>query len=203
MKIYDPCSQMIVRNENLVDELSIDSKYVIYAGLGHVVLDVMKLKEDNEVLFENIKKKEENNYFFRFSIMMNTEEDEDVVYRLLNDNLFDFKPKILTPNEHCFLGMKCYVVKLEKLSKSKNFKDVNKYHCTIKSLSLDNDGNIIEEEIWDKEKYGEIESFLPKELEKFIPILEFMRSSKFVSLRVNKLLEKNNQKKFNYNKKQN
>lgn len=187
MKILNISPQMIVRDEDIVEKLSIDTKYVIYSGLGHVVLDVNNLKENNKDLFNEIKREATDNYFFRISTMMDVEEDENVLYRILAENLYDFKPKILSETQHCYLGMDSYIVKLEKLSKSKNFQKVNQYHCTINRMTIDSDGNISTEELWSKEKYGEVEKFLPKELEKFSPIIEFMRNKNFLSLRLSKL----------------
>lgn len=195
MRLIDLQPQLIIRDESLVENLSIDSKYVIYSGLGHVVLNVTEIKKDNTELLEKIKEVSKDNYFFRISIMMNNEEDKDVLYRIVNKNMFDFKPKILQDGNHCLLGIECYIVKLEKLSSSKNFKQVTQYHCTINHVNIDNNGDIHEEILWDKSKYGEIESFLPKELISFKPVLEFMRDKNFLEKRLYKLTSNSSTKK--------
>ena len=168
--------QLIVRNENLIEDFSIDSHYVIYSGLGHVVLDSDLLKNSDLELFNKIKEENEDNYFFRASFMENPEDDKEEVRCYLTKELNFFKAKKINKTKQlCFLGIDFTIVTLKKVSLSKNFDDVPQYFCEIKNIRVDDDGNLEEDIIWKKTKYGNIEKFLPKELEKYSSCVESAR----------------------------
>jgi len=181
MKLIKKQPQMIVRNESLVEQIPIDSKYIIYSGLGHIVLDCNLLKDENMNLFNRIKEANPNNYFFRLSFMEDPNENINEVRCYLTNELQYLKAKKISKDNYlCFLGINFTIISVEKLSKSKHFDDVSQYHCLIKNIYIDNDmGEIKEEVLWDKTKYGNIESFLPKELTKYSSFIESSRKRLF------------------------
>lgn len=181
MKLVKKQAQMIVRNESLVEQIPVDSKYIIYSGLGHIVLDYSLLKDENMNLFNRIKEANPNNYFFRLSFMEDPKENINEVHCYLTQDLQYLKAKKITKSNYlCFLGISFTIISVEKLSKSKHFNDVNQYHCVIKNVYIDNETYDVKEEVlWDKTKYGNIESYLPKELSKYASFIESSRKRLF------------------------
>ena len=183
-------SQIIVRDENITEKLSIANENIIYAGLGHVVLDTEKLHKSQPDILQTIITTYKNNYYFRVSIMVDPVADPTVNYRILNYSFYDYRPKVLKNGIWCHLGIEGYIVKVESQSQSKNFSKVIQYHCNISKIYIDENGSVKQEEIWDKVKFGEIEKFLPAELSNFAPIISFMRTSTFLEKRTMKVCGK-------------
>jgi hypothetical protein len=86
-----------------------------------------------------------------------------------------FKPKV-NGEVLYFLGLNFVIIEIEKLEKSQNFK-IDNYRCTIKKITVDATTGEIEEEIlWDKTKYGRIENYLPTKLKLYsVPIYQCRR----------------------------
>ena len=184
MRLTEMQAQIIVKDEDLLNKFSIDSKYIIYQGLGHIVLNANLLKED-EVLFDKIKSEEANNYYFRLSFMEDPSLDTDELHCYLssdkeNNNLRYIKLKKLSKtNMYCFLGLNFTIISLKMIKRSKNFNDVPQYKCVIKNISIDKDGLVEEKEIWERTRYGNIENSLSKDLEMYKPFIESTRKRLF------------------------
>lgn len=181
MKLLATQAQLIVRNEDLITDLSIDKRYIIYSGLGHVVLKADLLKEEQPEILEKIKK--DGNCFFRISMMEDLKENKNEVRCYLSKDLKIFKAKKIETEKLFFLGIDFTLITLEEISKSKNFQGVSQYRCEIKNLSIDKDGNIVEEILWEKTKYGNIENFLPKDLSKYKPFVKSNRKKLYFKKR--------------------
>lgn len=174
MKLLDVQTQLISRNEDLINDLSIDDRFVIYKGLGHVVLNAKMIKKEEPDLLNKVKSK--GNYFFRISFMENPNENKDEVRCYVSKDMQIFKAKRITKTDYlCFLGIDFTLITLEKIAKSKNFSEVSQYRCEIKNISIDDEGNLVEEVLWDKTKFGNIENFLPKDLSRFEPFIKSNR----------------------------
>ena len=170
MKLQSTQRQLIIREEVTAEELGIGENAVVYNGLGHIVLDGEEV--DDEML-KSIKENYSDKYFFRLSFLEDFSQNKNEVRSYINEkNLTYFKPKILKGNLYCFLGADIVIVDLKRLSKSKTFKEVEQYQCCITRVSVDNNGKIEHETLWNKSKYGNIEKFVPKEFSKYALIVK-------------------------------
>jgi hypothetical protein len=177
MKLISRQTQFIVRDENIQSTYSLDSKYVIYSGLGHIVIDSDLLEKENPDLIEQIKEDFEDNYFYRLSFIEDPNINNNEIRCYLTQDLNFFKVKKLSKeNKYCFLGREFNIVELKQFSTSKNFNEVPQYECTITSVIIDNKtGEITEGTIWKKVKYGNIERFLPKDLSQYTSVITSYR----------------------------
>ena len=178
MKTNEITSQLIVNDENFLKDFSLDPKFILYKGLGHVVLD-SNLRIYDKDNFNKILSEYE--HFFRISITEDTKSNKNEKHLFLINKDKKLKSKKLNNTDNIIiLGCKFYEIILIYLGQSNNkeFHNVQQYQCIIKSFDIDQDNGIIfEEEIWNKTKYGNIEKFLPSELkDNFSDSIESMKN---------------------------
>lgn len=146
---------------------------IIHVGLGHSVFEVDERNKQD--LLELLEQYPTERYYFRMSFVENLSESTGSARSYMTHDGKFFKPKVSGKTLY-FLGLNFVIVEVERLDRSENFK-VDNYRCTIKKYTTDPvTGDVTEETLWEKTKFGRVENYLPSKLKEFsVPVYQCRR----------------------------
>jgi hypothetical protein len=166
MKQIGQSLQLVLKEELDRDELGSQrlSDSLIHVGLGH---SVFKVEDDcKEEVNELLKKYSTDRYYFRMSFIEDLSQDADTSRSYMTHDAKFFKPKVNGKTLY-FLGLNFIIIEVERLQRSENF-NIDNYRCVIRKLEVNAaTGEIQEEVLWNKTKFGRIENYLPTKLRDF------------------------------------
>lgn len=179
MKLLDRTLQLIIKEEldnEAVKEMDLDG-CLLYIGPGHTVIDADKIARNGkkETIDGFLSDLDKSKFYYRLSFVENLKEPSSSSRCYMTHEGNFFKPRV-SGDLLYFLGLKFVIVELTANKQSKNFK-INNYCCTIKMITVEAKTGEIEEEIlWEKSKFGRIENYLPNKLKDYtIPIAQCRR----------------------------
>jgi len=176
LKLINKILQLVVKEEielEILEGVGLD-QYLLHVGLGHTVLDASQIKLDGKkgILDNFVSRFDETKYYYRLSFVesLKLPSESSRCYMTHEGNFF--KPKISGELLY-FLGLNFIIVEVLSTNTSKNF-NINNYQCTIKKITVSAvTGDIVEELIWSKSKFGRIETYLPTKLKEYAsPIIQ-------------------------------
>jgi hypothetical protein len=137
---------------------------LVHVGLGHSVFEVNP--ESRGQIDELLKGYTEDKFYFRMSFIEDISEVTDTSRSYMTHDAKFFKPKV-NVNTLYFLGLDFVIIEVKKLEHSEKF-GIDNYNCVIRRLKVDAvTGEVKEEVLWDKTKFGRIENYLPSKLKEF------------------------------------
>lgn len=159
------CSLQLVLKEEL-DRESLETLKdgLIHVGLGHSVFNVTD--ENGKQLETLLLNYTTERFYYRLSFIedLTTKGHSSRSY-MTKDAKF-FKPKVNGKTLY-FLGLNFVIIDITKLERSENF-GIDNYKCVITEITVDaQTGDVKEEILWEKSKFGRIENYLPSKLADF------------------------------------
>lgn len=165
MKQLEKCLQLVIKQELKKDDLPKEIQdNIIHFGLGHSVIKVTEVNKSHiDSLIQNLEK---DRYYFRMSFLEDLATPSNKARIYMTHEAKFFKPKI-SKDYLYFLGLNFVIIELTKVDYSENYK-VDSFKCTIKKVTVDAvTGDVSEELLWEKQKYGRIENYLPSKLDMY------------------------------------
>jgi hypothetical protein len=160
MKQVGQSLQLVLKEE--LDRSELESQALrdnlIHVGLGHSVFNVEA--DFRGQLDDLLARYPQEKYYFRMSFVEDLSRgDESSRSYMTHDGKF-FKPKV-NGSILYFLGLNFVIIEIERLERSEKY-NIDNYHCVIRKITVDAvSGDVKEEILWDKTKFGRIENYLP------------------------------------------